>query len=470
MEAKETISKEQEEILKEKTRKISIRDGSAYGVMDGFGLRYITPYALHLGASNAQIGFLTSIPALIGNFLQMFISRAMEKYSRKKILMFGVLMQTLMWLPLIGIGFLFFYGKLDSIASANLVVIVYSLIVIFAAFVAPTWNSLMRDVVTKDIGTYFGKRNRIVGAFVMVSLLIGSFILDYFKKTNIFWGFVIIFGIAFFARVISWLTLRKHYEPELKLQKGYYFNFRQFLSKIPQSNFGKFALFVGLMMLATSIAAPFFTVYMLKELHFSYVTWMAITIVSSITSLLFMPLWGKIADKHGNLSIIKITGALIPFVSLLWIAAPLILPLSHTGLIVYLLAIEALSGIAWSGFNLCVANFVFDAVTRERFPICLAYSNILNGIGVFIGATLGGIISSLNFSFGWISPLIFIFLLSGVARTMVYVFMIPQIKEVRKTENKDENEIGKELRDGFVNEIRSGISGFTSKITKPWST
>jgi len=97
-----------EEELKEKTKKLSVKDGSAYSVMDGFGLRYITPYALSLGASNAQIGLLTSIPNLIGNFSQIFTSKVMEKYSRKKIILFGVVLQALMWIPLMACWFSLF--------------------------------------------------------------------------------------------------------------------------------------------------------------------------------------------------------------------------------------------------------------------------------------------------------------------------------------------------------------------------
>lgn len=223
------------------------------------------------------------------------------------------------------------------------------------------------------------------------------------------------------------------------------------------------------MMLATSIAAPFFSVYMLKELRFNYVTWMLVTIASSITSIIFMPLWGKVADKYGNLSVIRVSSAFIPFVALLWMASPLIMRINPIILIIYLLLIECMSGIVWAGFNLSVANFVFDAVTRERFPLCIAYSNFLNGLGIFIGATIGGVISSLNFSFGWISPLIFIFILSGVARTMVYVLMIPGIKEVRRVEIGNDSNIGREIRTSFKREIKEKVIELSSKLTKPWS-
>ena len=50
------------EYLKKKASRISIREGAAYGLFDGFGLRYITPYALLLGMSNTLIGILISLP------------------------------------------------------------------------------------------------------------------------------------------------------------------------------------------------------------------------------------------------------------------------------------------------------------------------------------------------------------------------------------------------------------------------
>ena len=48
----------QEEKLIERAKKISVKEGSAHSVMEGFGSRYITPFALAIGANNAQIGLL----------------------------------------------------------------------------------------------------------------------------------------------------------------------------------------------------------------------------------------------------------------------------------------------------------------------------------------------------------------------------------------------------------------------------
>ena len=88
------IKKYDENFLKAKARNISIREGSAYGVSEGFGLRNITPYILEVGKNstniNFYVGLLSSIPGLLGNFTQILSARLIEKYPRKKIVAISV--------------------------------------------------------------------------------------------------------------------------------------------------------------------------------------------------------------------------------------------------------------------------------------------------------------------------------------------------------------------------------------------
>ena len=426
--------KEVEKQLRE-ARKISIKEGSAYGVSEGFGLKYITPYALSLGATNAHIGFLTSLPSLLGNLSKLYTLKLMWKLSRRKIAYYGALFQAIMWLFIILIGVLFFIFKLNSNITPTLLIFIYSLLVVFGASYGPAWNSWMRDIISKDSGKYFGKRNRIITTIILISMIIGSFILDYFKKTNIFMGFAIIFFIAFISRTISARFFLKKYEPEFKPEKEYHFSFMQFIKKMFKNNFGKFVIFISLMQFATAIASPFFAVYMLKQLNFSYITYTLITISPIISSLIFMPAWGKFADSYGNIKVIKICSFIIPAIPMLWVLSPLFLKYTPMLLIPYLLIIEFITGIAWSGFNLSAGNFAYDAVTRQRMAICVSYFNIIESMGIFVGAILGGIIASLSFSFLTLTPIMFIFLLSGITRFIVAIYMVKRIKEVREVKN-----------------------------------
>jgi hypothetical protein len=113
---KESVDKEK----REQSKKLSIIEGSFWSVMDGFGSRYITPYALALGATNFAIGLLSSLPPLLGNLAQLPVIRLMKKRKRKNIVMTSVFTQALLWLPIILAGFFYFFFKISSGFAANL--------------------------------------------------------------------------------------------------------------------------------------------------------------------------------------------------------------------------------------------------------------------------------------------------------------------------------------------------------------
>jgi MFS family permease len=436
--------------LKEETKKISVKEGIAAGIMDGAGVKYITPYALAIGASNAQIGFLTSIPTLLGNFSQLFTYKAIEKYSRKKVIALGVFLQALMWLPILFVGYLYFYGGINHGFSATLMILFYTLFTLFGSFISPAWNSLMKDDVEKDRGNYFGNRSRIIEFVGLIVLLVCGLLLNFFSDFNLFLGFCVLFGIAFFARIISAYLLNKHYEPKLKLEKGYYFTLTQFLKKVPTSNFGKFTVGMALIHFATYLASPFFAVYVLKELSVNYAVWTLIVVFNILGLLIFVPFWGKFADSYGNLKVLKWTGLLIPIVPLLWFFTFFVVKINFASAIIYLLIVELFSGFVWAGFNLCARNFIYDAVTRQKVALCISYYNVLSGIGVFAGATIGGLIASMNFNFFGIGPILFIFLLSALMRFLSYFILMPKVKEVRGIKEYKDGEFGRELREVLI--------------------
>ena len=453
-----------EEELKKKASELSIKEGSFYSIMDGMGLRYITPFALALGASNKQIGFLTSLPSMIGNFSKIFTPRYMEKTSRKKIIVYGTLLQALMWLVLLLIGYFYFSGKISG-SAAVLVIIAYTLLILFGAFTSPAWSSWMKDIVTVNSGKYFGRRSKITGFIALLAMLIGGFILDYFNKSQVFIGFVILFVLAFFGRFVSSMIFRKKYEPKLHLEQGYYFSFGQFLRKMP-NNFGNFVIFLTMVQLATAIASPFFTVYMLKDLGFGYVSWILVNMIAPLVTLVFLTGWGKFADKYGNLRVMRICGFLTPLIPLFYLFSIWLIPFGHYVVLIYLIAVEAFSGFAWAGFNLSSSNFIYDAVTRERMALCVAYSDILNGIGIFLGATLGGFISGSNFIIFGLTPILFVFLISFVARFLAATIFLPRIKEVRDVEKFDIKGGKKILMDIGIGRIAKQID----MVSKPGNT
>lgn len=271
--------------LKHKSRRHSISEGIFDNIKSSLGDSYISPFAIAINSSNSVVVLLSSISGLLGPLSQTFNSRLIEKYSRKKIVLKAVLFEILIWIPMIALAFLFYYGLLTNILPLMLLIF-FSLYVIACNSGIPAWFSWMGDVVDEKYrGRWFAKRNLILGFIGVIFTLAAAYALDFFKHQNkIMFGFIILFSTAFIARIVSWRILKKQYEPKLKLKKRDYFSFSKFILNSWKDNFGKFALFRAFLNLAIYISSPLIIIYLLKELQFDYVTYMIIILSGTVFS------------------------------------------------------------------------------------------------------------------------------------------------------------------------------------------
>jgi len=99
-----------------------------------------------------------------------------------------------------------------------------------------------------------------------------------------------------------------------------------------------------------------------------------------------------------------------------------------------------LSGLSWAGFALGASNFLYDLVARENRATYLAIHNVLASSAIFCGALIGGYlgvvlpgrIDIFGMSWAWLSPLLGVFAISALLRTIVLVILLPKIREVRR--------------------------------------
>lgn len=391
-----------------------------------------------------MIAMLSSIPGLLGPISQWQSSDLIGKYSRKKIIMTAVLFEILSWIPLVLLALLYYFGVLTSIIPLMLLIF-FSIYVISANAGSPAWFSWIGDLVDEEYrGRWFAKRTFILGAAALISSILSALMLDYMKKNNLLLiGFVILFVIAMVSRGISRYFISKQYEPKLKIEEESYFSFFEFITKAPFNNFGRFSIYRALLNSATAIAGPFFTIYMLRSLNFSYVTFIIVTAAATLFQLMAIKAWGRFSDKYGNYEVFRITLILIALCPITWI---------FSGSPIYLILVpQVLSGIGWGGFNLACSNYVFDCVTPQKRCLAFSYYELLNGIGIFIGAGIGAILID-NIKTNFLAPILVIFIISGIMRLIVGMIMIPKIKEVKDKEK-------------FT--TKKGIKIITGKIKRP---
>lgn len=400
-----------------KSLKYSIGDGSAYSAMLGLTQDYIVPFALALKATVFQIGLLSSVPNLAMAFSQLGAPRLAERAgSRKGLILPVVFLHALMWLPILLIPYLFPGQKIWWLIGF------FTLSTVLGSLGNPAWGSIMAELVPDRMrGRFFGFRGKICGLVTLVFFFVGGATL-HFSAANIFLGFSLLFGAAMVFRLFSWYFLFKMHEPPLSNGKTEHYSTHSIFRDSGSSNLGRFIIGVSLMNFATSLAGPFFAVYMLRDLKLGYLTYVIIIAMSAIANLTFMTFWGRRADRAGNIKVLKVTSVLVPLVPLLWIGSQQLY---------YLVPVQILSGFAWAGFNLASANFVYDASTPERRIRYIAVFNAMNGSAICLGALLGGYLAP------YLPPLLgynllTLFLISGLLRGLVAATLLRRVLEVRQ--------------------------------------
>jgi len=408
----------------------AIKDGIYYSIMVGIGESYISPFAIFLKASNSQIAFLASIPPLLGAFVQLLSVNILNQVKdRMTVILTGVVAQALTWIPILLLPSFF------KSYAPYLLIISVTAYYIFGNLATPAWNSLMGDIVPeKTRSSYFGYRNKVMSFFTLGAMIIGGIILHGTEKSGNPWpGFSFLFTTGLTARLISAYCLSRMENPPYRIDDKDDFGLIEFFADYRRSSFVRFVIYTGLMHFSVMIAAPFFSVYMLRDLHFSYLQFMVVSAIAVLVQYFTLHNWGKFGDKFGNRIILVITGFTLPLVPVLWL---------FSSNFYYILLIQMLAGFSWAGFSLSMGNFIFDAIPQPRRAKAVALFNVLNAIGTFSGAAIGGSltryipisISIQGFSISMISNLQWLFLISGVLRLVMSISFLPAIREMREVE------------------------------------
>jgi MFS family permease len=406
----------------------SIRDGVAYSVMSGGGETYFSAFALFLKATAPQVGLLATLPPLLGSLAQLLsVWLGARMLRRLPVILAGASLQALVLLPLVSLPLAY---------PEHAVYILVACVTVYYAggsLATPLWISLMGDLVPeRKRGRFFGRRTRLATMTAFLSLVASGLVLDQFDAAGwTVFGFLAIYLVAAVARGISVYHLSRMHEP-VEVDAAYPQPAQRIsLRLLRQSHAWRFTLFLAAMQGAVAVAAPFFSVYMLRDLQFSYLQFMANTGMAVLVQFLTLNTWGRISDVFGNRLILVTTGSLIPALPLLWLVSPGFW---------YLLGIQVISGFAWAGFSLSSGNFLYDLVPAHRRARYMALHNVFVALLVFAGGMFGALLSRTlpvelslgGYQVAWNSVLLGVFAVSSLLRIIVALTFVPRLEEVRK--------------------------------------
>lgn len=405
----------------------SFMDGIFSSSMIGFTQDYFIPYMMYIGGTLREIAYLNAIPNLVASLVQVKTFNIMVLLkSRKRTITIFVFLQATSLGVIAVLSFL-------KIKSPSIMIVLVVFFTTFGAISVPAWGSLMSDIVPeRKRGNYFGWRNSVLGMIIVGTSLCAGIMLYIMKSESLAIGFAGLFSAAFFARIISWIFLNRMNDPEE--QKKYvvsHISPRDFFNKLKKSNFARFVISVSLLNFSVNLAAPFFPVLLLKELKYNYLVYSLIMMSAPLVMYLLMRRWGKLADRIGNVKIIKLTGPLIAIIPILWVIS--LNP-------IFLIFAQVFSGFIWSGYNLSASNFIFDAVQKEKRVRYISYFNVINGIMLSAGSIMGAYIIT------FLPPvqghrILTLFILSALLRLIITMVVPMKLKEVRRVSNMNSNQV-----------------------------
>ena len=400
--------------------KYSIIEGSFFAFMFGLGENYLSALGVFLGYSALQISILSSLPQLVGAFIQLG-SNTMAKLFRsmKRLVVFLSVLQSLLWIVLIFIIF-----NTDSYALILLWSVVYYAT---ACAMGPAWISWIGYLVPKSIrSNYHANRNRIINTLIFISILIGGAILEIFES-NMVLAFSIMFSVASIGRMLSAYYLNKK-DDAGNTDDGDAYSYENILRSKTKLLFITYNTSIHF---SVMFLGPLFTIYILRTMELGYFVLtlsMAAWWIGNISSSKF---WGRVGKTRGNLYLLKLTTMLMVVLPILWIS---VYYFNYEGRIIVSLIINILAGVTFAGFGLSSFNYLYEISDEKEVVKISSLVNCLKGIGIFVGGVIAGSIVDSNAIIDFTSnynftSIQFSMLLSTILRFLSYAFLIRLEKE-----------------------------------------
>ncbi len=385
-----------------------IRDGLTTQTMVTLtGGVFLVAFALKLGASNLMIGLLAAIPPL-AQLVQIPAIYLIEKYRvRRAICVTATASSRIFWLAIALIPFLF-----SIEAGLSFLIIALLLYATFGAVGGSSWNPWMRDLIPQDrLGAFYSKRMSVATGLGIPLSLAAGFYIDYWKKLfpdYELYGYSILFFFGFLAGMLGVYFISTIPEPRMAPVEEKPKIFNLILQPFKDANFKNLITFLGSWNFAVNLAAPFFTVYMLKRLQLDMSFIIALLVLSQLTSLAFLRLWGRFSDHFSNKSVLGVSGPLFMLCILAWTFTTL--PEKYILTIPLLIAIHIFMGISTAGVTLASGNIGLKLAPKGQATAYLAANSLINSLAAGIAPVLGGKFADffagceLSWTLKWTSP------------------------------------------------------------------
>jgi MFS family permease len=368
----------------------------------------LSNFLVDLQANSFEIGILAAIP-MIANIVQPIGAWWGDRSaSRQQFCTRIYVPARLVWvLLLVGIV-LHTQQLLDDRMLAILTMVVVALSHILAGLGSPTWLSWMAALVPRQVrGRYFGIRNTAANLTSLIVVAIAGFLVANYPSGELA-GFAIALSIGIVAGVISIICQQQMVDvnPHDRIEQADLSNIEPHPSEPPiaaeivaqsesaiatigqDRHFQGFLWCLGAWTFALNLSAPFFNLYLLKDLSID-VGW--VTLYNSLTSVANLALlipFGRWSDRIGHRLPLLVMGLVMTVLPLLWLGVGT----DSLSLWLGLPLLFAFNGGATAAIDLCINNLqleiAHDRHQSQYFGIAAAIAGIAGAAGTVVGGGL----------------------------------------------------------------------------------
>ncbi len=364
------------------SRNISVFEGcTARSILTLTSGAFLVGFAKFLGANDQITGIIAAVPVLAG-IITAVSPIVFEKMQNRKLItclfcfIGRLLLGTMIFIPFI---------KVSYTAQISLLISIFLVANLFLSFTMPASQTWILGITPEKIrGEYFGRRESVVlGVVTFITLLMGQ-VLDRFDNMgHQFTGFLVMYVFVIITALINFILFSSMKEPENQLS-GQHISFKNIIL-LPLRN--KKYMLIALVMIIWNIgfqlAAPFTSVYMVSSLGLGYGYITGMVVLASVTSVITVRFWGKLADSKSWLYLLKHMMVLQILCFIIWFFINtktefILLPIAHI-----------LSGAAISGINISINNIQYNFAPIENKTVYMGFSSAVNGLFGFSGTLVG---------------------------------------------------------------------------------
>lgn len=346
-------------------------------------------FAIALGATNQQVGFIYSFPFLF-NIAALIVSKrftgrqgALMKVGQGTAYVHRAIILLFIAAPFLGTISVWWTLLLYSFASASL------------AVSSVFWQAISSDMFPENRrGLVFGTRAMYTGAVGLVAVMLTGKVLDAVPYPH---NYTLVYSLAAVIGFVAAFYYGKLTPPSDEdgsdgPQAPPRLKVADLLRTAAGKRFTGLTLTVALFNLGFHIASPIATIYFVEYLGLSNAVIGMLTAVSVLFQVLGARVWGQIADRWGNGTVVLITTVLMAIQAAIFAVIP------SVG---FLMVVQAVGGFALGGYNLSTLNALFLVGDRRLRPQLIIWYNVIVGIANFSGPQFGTFLLS-RYAIGWV--------------------------------------------------------------------